>query len=500
MASSSSATDTEETPLLPGCSHVPPGIKKRLYASHFLSTWNSRVFEFGAVLYLAAIFPNTLLLMSVYAFTRGAAATLLSPAFGRYVDEGDRLRVVRFSIVFQRFAVATSCVAFWFLASGRLIPRWLTWGILALLAVLACIEKLSSVVNLVCIEKDWVVVIAERNESALRGVQPSSQPYHRKHQKLTESLELNAEMRRIDLICKLIGPFVISMVDGLSTKIAILVNFGMNLASVIVEYYAIARVYDAVPALQQPKKLAETQQHTVEQTRSMRGGKYTKDVVRVYIQDVPKYCRHQAFLPSFAGALLYFTVLSFAGQMVTYLRSSGYNSVHVGAARTVSVILEIAATWTAPLIMSKIGPIRAGLWFVNWQILCLAGAAGIFWGVQDPLMAASGLVVGTILSRIGLRGFDLCAQIVVQEGVEAASRGSFSSIEASWQSFFELCSYTSTIVFFRPIDFQWPVLMSCTAVFLAGALYSCKIGRRDSGPERLLRRHSNSIASGTVAI
>ncbi|KAJ3728187.1 hypothetical protein DFJ43DRAFT_1085170 [Lentinula guzmanii] len=42
-------------------------VKIPLYISHFLSTWNSRVFEFGAVLYLATIYPGTLLPMSIYA-------------------------------------------------------------------------------------------------------------------------------------------------------------------------------------------------------------------------------------------------------------------------------------------------------------------------------------------------------------------------------------------------------------------------------------------------
>ena len=50
-------------------------------------------------------------------------------------------------------------------------------------------------------------------------------------------------MRRIDLICKLAGPFVIALINGISTEIAILVNLGMNVASVVVEYHAIARVY-----------------------------------------------------------------------------------------------------------------------------------------------------------------------------------------------------------------------------------------------------------------
>lgn len=77
---------------------VSPSIKRRLYTSHFLSTFNSRAFEFGAVLYLASIFPNTLLPLSVYALSRGASVIVFSSAVGWYIDVGNRLQVVRSSI------------------------------------------------------------------------------------------------------------------------------------------------------------------------------------------------------------------------------------------------------------------------------------------------------------------------------------------------------------------------------------------------------------------
>ncbi len=77
---------------------VPARLTNRIYVSHFLSTWNSRAFEFGAVLYLAAIFPGTLLPMSIYALTRGLSAVLFAPAVGQYIDTSDRLQVVRLSI------------------------------------------------------------------------------------------------------------------------------------------------------------------------------------------------------------------------------------------------------------------------------------------------------------------------------------------------------------------------------------------------------------------
>ena len=82
----------------PDTTNAQSGLKQRLYISHFLSTWNSRVFEFGAVLFLANIFPDTLLPSSIYALVRAASAICFSPAIGSAIDRMDRLAVVRFSI------------------------------------------------------------------------------------------------------------------------------------------------------------------------------------------------------------------------------------------------------------------------------------------------------------------------------------------------------------------------------------------------------------------
>lgn len=185
---------------------IPADLSVRLYVSHFLSTWNSRVFEFGAVLYLATIFPGTLLPMSIYALIRGASAIVFSPAIGQYIDTADRLQVVRLSIgsysnqvhnalrsslnvptVLQRLVVAASCVIFYLLAIGLPAAHGLKTGALVLLAILACVEKLCAIMNLVSIERDWVgppthlssnltepswqvVVVAEKNEAGLRGM------------------------------------------------------------------------------------------------------------------------------------------------------------------------------------------------------------------------------------------------------------------------------------------------------------------------------------------
>lgn len=73
-------------------------IERLLYISHFLSTWNSRLFEFGAFLFLASIYPSSLLPASIYALARAASAAVLSPWIGSFVDDYNRLWVIRISI------------------------------------------------------------------------------------------------------------------------------------------------------------------------------------------------------------------------------------------------------------------------------------------------------------------------------------------------------------------------------------------------------------------
>jgi solute carrier family 40 (iron-regulated transporter), member 1 len=140
-----------------------------------------------------------------------------------------------------------------------------------------------------------------------------------------------------------------------------------------------------------------------------------KNRLKGVCSNLTAYFYHRAFVPSFALSLLYLTVLSFNGQMITYLIFTGFNSIHVGVARTVSVVFEISATWIGPIVMSKIGAIRSGTWFLNWQLACISFATLLFWNIDNAMLSAVALAAGTILSRIGLWGFDLSAQIIIQE-------------------------------------------------------------------------------------
>lgn len=75
-----------ERPIASSSHPISKRTTTRLFLSHFLSTWNSRSFEMGAMLFIAAIFPGTLLPISVYALVRSGAAVMVSPALGSWVD------------------------------------------------------------------------------------------------------------------------------------------------------------------------------------------------------------------------------------------------------------------------------------------------------------------------------------------------------------------------------------------------------------------------------
>lgn len=59
-------------------------------------------------------------------------------------------------LVLQRLVVAASCAIFYILAIGLPRANGGKIGLLVLLALLACVEKLCAIMNLVSVERDWV--------------------------------------------------------------------------------------------------------------------------------------------------------------------------------------------------------------------------------------------------------------------------------------------------------------------------------------------------------
>ncbi|KGO77598.1 Major facilitator superfamily domain, general substrate transporter [Penicillium italicum] len=399
------------------------------------------MFEFGAVLFLASIFPGTLMYASIYALVRAFSAVALSSWLGAQVDRSDRLVAVRYSI-----------------------------------------KKLASTANTVAVERDWAIMISDSINVPRQGNKPEANGSST-IPNFDQIADLNASMRRIDLFCKLLAPVFISLIDSISTRYAIWTVFALNTASVLVEYIAIAQVYQSVPALIRTQ--APTTQ--ADDTNSETHGPH-ENASRKLLQSLPEslspwkeYIASPVFLASFALSLLYLTVLSFGATMVTYLLHSGFTPLQVSYMRIGAVAAEISGTWTAPLIMNRIGPIRSGLWFLNWQFVCVAGATAAFvaWD-SNSRSAAGALIAGVALSRIGLWGFDLSVQFLVQENIPERARARFSATEMALQNVFEMLSFASTIAFPLPAQFGYPVIISSGAVAVAAICFAAYV-RKERG-------------------
>jgi len=402
--------DADEAPLVQENEHIEPpsnghDVRRtllKLYLSHTLSAWSSRTFEFGAVLFLAAIFPGTLLYASSYALIRAASAIVFSPLIGHYVDGNNRLKVIRLAITWQRISVAVSCLLFILMIEHEKESS-LVHAAFFITAAFACVEKLGAVGSTVALERDWVVVITEE----LR----------------VDRQDVNTMMRRIDLLCKLLAPLFVSFMDANGTKMAIWVVFGFSSASIVIEYVAIAQVYQEVAALGMAKDTPEPREDELElQDQAVEDSSCSFAQPRTFVRLITRilvpwrvYMRNSVFLASFSLNLLYLTVLSTGVQFTTYLLAVGFTSLDVSFVRTAAVIFELLGTVTAPFITNKIGPIRSGLWFINWQLATLIVGVSLFVWTNGDWTGSISLISGVILSRLGLWGFDLSVQFLIQE-------------------------------------------------------------------------------------
>ena len=138
------------------------------YTSHFLFTWNDRVWDFASVILLISAYPLTLLPSSVFGLSSTASAIVFSPAVGRGFDMTRRLKTVRYAIFAQRVAVSTGCICLWAMVSQSLGSA--KNGLFAVVILLGCVARVAFVGKTVGIERDWAVVISQSRGIDLNSI------------------------------------------------------------------------------------------------------------------------------------------------------------------------------------------------------------------------------------------------------------------------------------------------------------------------------------------
>ncbi|BGP38845.1 hypothetical protein JCM10449v2_002783 [Rhodotorula kratochvilovae] len=480
-------------PKPPGAAEPPAGAAaqgEEQQPKKLSRTWQQRSFEFASYLFLVQLFPNTTLQPSIYGFCTTGAAIVLSGSVGHLVDEFNRVRFVRGTIIAQKGTIAISYAIFFacflelYTAAKERREQPTLIGLFAVLTLFSMAQNLATIGISVAVERDWVTCIAQGDSA-----------------KLTR---LNTYLRRIDLLSKLLAPLFVSLLTtAASYTFASALLLGLAVGATVFEFAWINLVYRRFPMLAESSSTAlppPTVDEPVERppidrpswTASLRAkvqqlpGRFRLRIVAEG-RDWLAFVRAPVFFSSLAISLLYLTVLSFEGSMLAYLKSHSYDDAFVAGMRGIGVVTGLMGTMVMPLLEKRIGLVRAGTWSIFSEVVTLIPAVLAFFvgappdGKRGPTWNDALLFAGMAVSRIGLWSFDLCQLKELQEALnDHPRRNSIMALQFSLQNIFDLVKYAVTIVLHRPSQFKWAVVISFASV-CCGALSYLVYARKERG-------------------
>ncbi|KAI2622920.1 Ferroporti-1 [Hypomontagnella submonticulosa] len=518
---------------------APKGLTRsqalNLYVSHAFSTWNARGYEFAAILFTAAAYPDTLVAAALRMIIVYFAMILFSSSVGHWVEHSpNRLRTLLSTIIINRGSVILGSF-FWLLilsqadlvgdSASFVLPRnYLIKGLgFAVTVTLGIIERLSSSGNLISMERDWVVTVAA----------PAGRPYDLTH--------LNAVMRRIDLVCKLISPILIAAVISALGSIRLGVVFtGLTSAvSIPIEIVSAKRAWNSSTLLQAPRAVPPPQRAATA-AATMEGASRMRKWIgrsRQYFRGFEMYFATSVWVPSVALALLHFNMLTWRATFITYLINVGYSLNTITIARGIGSLFEISSTVITPRgieymgkarhharssvedgsdesgvgliagsqegsrdVETVVGLQRFGLWGMSWQLVNTVPVVLALWAIsaqkgdgeilsaptRDTIMKQAAPSVGwsvvlfsfLAFSRLGVWVFDLTTQQLTQTLVPQNQRSSFAGTENSVVNVFELLGAGAAIAFPRTEQYRWLALASLVSVMISWVMYAAWVRRQ----------------------
>ena len=283
---------------------------------------------------------------------RTLASICFTSQVGRWVDQSpDRLKTLISTISINRIAVIGASILWFFIVepsheavsssygidyADLPFPDLLKGGIFTLILLLGILEILSGQGNMLSMERDWVVSVAS----------PPGRAYDLTH--------LNSVMKRIDLICKLIAPILISIIiSSTSNKVGVLIVGGMSACSWFLEMFCARIVWNKNPKLQVPKPSSRHSDLEVEQRRNVFAR--TKEGFNRYARGFKDYFSTRVWIPSLSLALLYFSALAYSSNFITFMINAGISLEIITIARACGSVVEISSTLVTPFGVRILG-------------------------------------------------------------------------------------------------------------------------------------------------
>ncbi|XP_013776717.1 solute carrier family 40 member 1-like [Limulus polyphemus] len=340
----------------------------KMYCSHALSAWGDRMWTFAVGLYLVQLYPSSLRVTAIFGLAASLSVIILGSSIGNWVDRNPRLKAARNSLIVQNSMIVLCAVG---LCLILLFPdfvksTWQGWlDVVAQIYVIltAVLAQVASVANTICVEKDWVPVIAGGNNQLLT--------------------EMNAMMRRIDLIAKLLAPLLVGQIMTLSSIIAAIFLAGWNFIGVFFEYWLLWRVYKSVPqlAVKAPAEVPAT--NSVEHQRSGCCSSVKRHFLE-FFGGWKIYFSHEVCPAGLGLAFLFMTVLGFDSITIGYCYTQGVSEAVMGGMTGLAGFTGVIGTIAYPAMRKRVGLERTGLFGLFSQICCASLCVISIWLPGSP--------------------------------------------------------------------------------------------------------------------
>lgn len=419
---------SEGTPLLGTDAQQPRPFENRnqLYLMHFFFAFVSRMWDMGIVLLVAQLTNNSLFLVALTGLCCAMSIFLFMGMIGSYLDKTNRIVAVRIALLVKLTAVSVAYAVCAYLNitttsdpvadAENLYNDPFKRRLVYSLPVLAAIAAMSFCAITQSIEKDWIVVLSDKDSRWLSTT--------------------NSFMTQIDLGCSSLAPALTGLLFAYqSHEVVSLVLLGVNAASVVALYVFMSHLYHAWPALGQKtgedeirRQVLELTHHSESDLESLpdsAGNDFTAVVSERYgtndknksadskpaqasvpasapvAPPVPATgtasgatsmlcCMQDFFHSGCAGmmisyAFLYMTVLSFGSLMTVYTRYCGVSDDRIGLFRGLSALFGYLGATIFPLCSEKLGLHNAAQGAIVYQFLLVALAASSFFWAKDTV-------------------------------------------------------------------------------------------------------------------
>ncbi|KAI5072684.1 hypothetical protein GOP47_0012790 [Adiantum capillus-veneris] len=425
-----------------------PEALQYLYWTYVASCLIERAWRF-ALPALVAMISDSLSPVALNSFVSQLFVFVGGPLVGTLMDSVPRVFAFTLLSFMQTVSILVSAAMVMYaisngsiLGSSTLLLVKQPWFLVLVCA--SAVDRITGLATGVAFERDWVVLLAGRTRTIALA-------------------KANAMLRRVDLICEIVGPFLFGLaLSKYSPAKCVLSSCAIAVVSLPLLILLVQHTYNlSSGVLDRPDALLEEHKLSV----SLGLEVFTQGWILYLVQPI---------LPaSIAYVLLSFnTVLAPSSLMTTFLTQRGLNPAVIGSYRGLCAVMGFLATYLASVLIGKYGTIKAGAISLTYQafLLCLAVVLYLLGPVEKQTTLFLFLLL-VILSRLGHWAYDMVIAQIFQTAVPLSNANAVSAAEMSLASFAELVMLAVAIVANDVSHFGALACLSTTAVAVAACLY-----------------------------